>query len=234
MELYDSLMKQDPEGNDILWLAESFIAETHDDNPLITEGHTRFKFDIRQNITWTDNVPLTGEDVAFSLNYYRDAPGNPLGFDLSEMTAAYAPTQFEVIIEFNSESFWHLHSASYKPIIPKHFFQEWGINNWNLWNPNPPEVPMITSGPYNVSEYVAGEFIELTYNPNYFFTSWSSTDTRPIQVPTTSSGNPAPAGALPFDAPSLSYLDLAITIPSLIVIAVILVKWKRDRAMESF
>jgi hypothetical protein len=28
---------------------------------------------------------------------------------------------------------------------------------------------MVTSGPFNVSEYVAGEFVELTYNPNYFF-----------------------------------------------------------------
>ena len=28
---------------------------------------------------------------------------------------------------------------------------------------------MVTSGPFNISDYVAGEFVELTYNPDYVF-----------------------------------------------------------------
>ncbi|MHA2424873.1 MAG: ABC transporter substrate-binding protein [Candidatus Thorarchaeota archaeon] len=229
MMLSDSLMRQDPDGNDIMWLAESFMAEIHEDNPDVPDGHTRFTFDIRENITWSDGMPLSGEDVAFTLNYYRDAPGNPLGFRLSEMTAAYAPTTNVVVIEFNTESYWHLHSASYKPIIPKHFFQEWDLDNWNLWNPDPPNSLMITSGPYNVSDYVEGEFIELEFNPDYFFTSWSPANPRPEQVAATPTGNPAAPGVFSFDAPHLSYLDMMITIPSMIVIAVVLYKWRLSR-----
>jgi hypothetical protein len=46
----------------------------------------------------------------------------------------------------------------------------------------------VTSGPFNVSEYVAGEFCELTYNPNYFFgpdrtTTPTDTDTTPVTQP---------------------------------------------------
>ncbi|MGY5874970.1 MAG: ABC transporter substrate-binding protein [Candidatus Thorarchaeota archaeon] len=167
--LYDSLMRVGPEGEDILWLAESYTAETHADNPAVPEGHTRFTFDMIQNATWTDGVPLTADDVAYTLNYYRDSPGNPYGPDLSEMTAAYAPTTYRVVIEFNTESYWHLHTVSYKPIIPKHIFLDIGLDGWNTWDPQPPMESMVTSGPYNVSEYVPGEFCELTINRNYFF-----------------------------------------------------------------
>ena len=111
----------------------------------------------------------SAEDVAFSLNYFRDSPGNPYGPDLVEMTAAFAPTTYRMIVEFGSESFWHLHTIAYKPIIPKHMFLPRGLDGWNTWDPQPPQEMMVTSGPYNVSDYVAGEFCELTYNPNYVF-----------------------------------------------------------------
>jgi len=168
-QLYDSMIQLDSDGNDVMWLAESYIAETHEDNPAVPDGYTRFTFDLVQNATWTDGTQLTAEDVAFSLNYFRDSPGSPYAADLTELTAAYAPTPYTVIVEFNSESYWHLHTAAFKPIIPKHVFQEIGIDGWNTWNPHPPTEEMVTSGPFNISDYVAGEFVELTYNPNYVF-----------------------------------------------------------------
>jgi ABC-type transport system substrate-binding protein len=168
-QLYDSLMTQDDQGNDVLWLAESYTAQTHADNPDITDGHTRFTFNLIQNATWTDGTRLTAADVAFSLNYFRDAPGNPYGADLGDMTAAYAPTDYTVVVEFDTESYWHLHTVAYKPVIPKAVFEDIGLEGWNLWNPDPPTTAMVTSGPFNVSDYVAGEFVELTYNPNYYY-----------------------------------------------------------------
>jgi ABC-type transport system substrate-binding protein len=187
--LYDSLITIYSDGSDLLWLAESYTAETHDDNPAVPEGNTRFTFDMIQNATFTDGTPLTAEDAAYSLNYFRDAPGNPYAVDITEMTAAYAPTTYRLVVEFSSESYWHLHSISYKPIIPKHFFLTLGLDGWNEWDPQPPTEGMITSGPFNVSDYVAGEFCELEYNPDYFFgldrdEVWP-TDTAPTTLTTT-------------------------------------------------
>ncbi|MFW9927687.1 MAG: ABC transporter substrate-binding protein [Candidatus Thorarchaeota archaeon] len=167
-ELYDSLIIVDPYGNNMNWLCESYTMLTHDDYPHVPAGYTRIVFDIVQNASWTDGTPLTGEDVAFSLNYYRDTLGNPLGLALVDMTAAYALTPYQVIIEFNSESYWHLSSVANIPIIPKHEFEEIGLDGWNTWNPHPPEDEMVTSGPFNVSEYIEGEFTELTRNDAYF------------------------------------------------------------------
>ncbi|MHA1883398.1 MAG: ABC transporter substrate-binding protein [Candidatus Thorarchaeota archaeon] len=193
--MWDSLITIDGDGNDVNWLAESYLAETHEDNSEVPDGYTQFTFNMIQNATWTDGRPITAEDAAFSLNYFRDSPGNPYGPDLSDMTAAFAPTTYKLIVQFSSVSFWHLHTVSYKPVLPKHIFEVIGVDGWNVWNPNPPVTDLVSSGPFNVSDYVAGEFCELTWNPNYFYgppdhvnpvvdTDTETTDTGPVFDPT--------------------------------------------------
>ena len=54
--------------------------------------------------------------------------------------------------------------------------EKW-MEQWNLWQPNLPTEVMVTSGPFNVSEYIAGEFTELSYNPLYFYGLDHNTDT---------------------------------------------------------
>lgn len=166
--LYDSLMKLDPGYNDLNWLCEGYTVQTHDDNPNIPDGHSRITFEIVKNATWTDGTPLTAEDVAFTLNYRRDTKGSVEGEDFAGIVAAYTLTPYLVAVEFNTESIWNLHSIAYKPILPKHVFQEIGVENWDTWSPNPPVEPMVTSGPFNITEHIPGEFIELTRYNGYF------------------------------------------------------------------
>ncbi|MFW9918812.1 MAG: ABC transporter substrate-binding protein, partial [Candidatus Thorarchaeota archaeon] len=215
--LYDSLIRQSPDGTDFPWLATSYFFETHEDNPAIQEGHTRIFFTIIENATWSDGTPLTALDVAYTMNYYRDAPGNPYGADLSEMTAAYNISNHQVIIEFNSESYWHIHTIGYKPIIPKHVFEVIGLDYWNSWNPSPPEEDMVTSGPYNITDQVPDEYVELSRNRNYFYTPRDllSTELNPSE-------------SIPTDAGPIPLQHLFVTIPSVIVIIAVAIKWKRD------
>jgi peptide/nickel transport system substrate-binding protein len=219
--MYDSLIRQGPDGLDVPWLAESYRIETHEDNPSITQGHTRLTFELVQNATWSDGTPLTGEDVAFTLNYYREGFGNPYGADLTDMQAAYAPTRYSVIVEFEVESYWHLHTVGYKPIIPKHVFQGTNYSNWNLWNPNPPNDVMITSGPFNVSEYVAGEYVELTYNPNYFFGPYI-----PLEDETDTTSNLEFGWDIGIG--TITMTSVIVTSTSLAVIVIVLVLWKLE------
>jgi len=87
---YDSLIREGPEDNDINWFASDYSVETHADNSSVPENHTRITYNIIENATWTDAEPLTAADVAFSLNYYRDATGCPFGTGLTKLTTAYA------------------------------------------------------------------------------------------------------------------------------------------------
>ncbi len=232
--LYDSLLKLDANGLDMMWLAESFLAETHADNFAVPEGHTRFTFNLIQNATWTDGTPLTAEDAAYTMNYYHDAPGNPYGYDLTNMTLAYAETTYTLIVEFSSESYWHLYNIAYKPIIPKHVFEEVGVNDWNLWNPEPPGEMMVTSGPFNISDYQEGEFIELTFNPSYFYT-WSPCP--PYVTTPTSTTDFAPSSPLEWlinTLKSMSPLGLGIVTCSLIVIFTVIFVGRLEIQERSF
>ena len=167
--MYDSLLKPNSDGFDIPWLAESYEVTTHTDDSTVPEGHTRVVFDIRRNATWSDGIPITANDVSFTINYYRDMPGSPYRPSLWNMSQAVALTDHRVRFEFNTESFWHLHSIAYKPIIPKHIFLEIGLEGWDEWNPIPPGDSIVTSGPFLISGYIPGDVLEFKPNPNHFF-----------------------------------------------------------------
>jgi ABC-type transport system substrate-binding protein len=217
--MYDSLLKPSSDGIDIPWLAESFEVTTHSDDSTVPEGHTRIVFDIRRNATWSDGIPITANDVAFTINYYRDMPGSPYRPSLMNMSQAVALTNYRVRFEFNTESFWHLQSIAYKPIIPKHIFLEIGLEGWDEWNPNPPAEEMVTSGPFNISAYEAGGLLEFTFNPNYFF------DIRPDGYETTSPTNPSNP-QLGSDA--LAALQVGIVVAVIVVIVGIYSLHKRQ------
>jgi ABC-type transport system substrate-binding protein len=186
---YQTLMTVDWDGYWRNWFAEEIVTETHADNAAVPDGYTRFTVDILQNITFSDGVPLTAEDVAFSLNYLRDAPGNPFAPDLATLTAAYAPTPYTLVVEFSTQSYWNLHFFAAKPIMPKHFFENIPVAEWNLWQPDPLVDEYITIGPFYVSDRVEGEFTELTYRPDYVFAHDRTLQT----TETTTTTTPPPA-----------------------------------------
>ncbi|MFW9850309.1 MAG: ABC transporter substrate-binding protein, partial [Candidatus Thorarchaeota archaeon] len=166
--LYDSLIKLDPDNIDLNWLCENYTVQTHEDNPNVPDGRSKITFEIVQNATWTDGYPLTADDIAFTMNFRKNIEGSAYGEDFDGVEVAYAPTPYLVVVEFSTESIWNLHDISYKPILPKHIFQEIDVDDWEEWNPAPPDEPMVTSGPFNITEYIHGEFIEMTRFDDYF------------------------------------------------------------------
>jgi len=102
----------------------------------VLDGNTRFTFSIKDDIEWTDGVPVTAEDILFTFNYALDTRefGNPMGDDLAELSALYSPTPHRVVIEFATESYWHFNKFAYEYILPKHVFEEYELDEWNEWS----------------------------------------------------------------------------------------------------
>ncbi|NWF94582.1 MAG: hypothetical protein HXY34_00395, partial [Candidatus Thorarchaeota archaeon] len=175
--LYDSLLRRGPDGKDLPWLATSYTAQTHAQNSSIPSGHTRFVFQVVRNATWSNGWPLTADDIAFSLNFYKNGFGIWLGVDLVDMVSATAPTPYELVVEFSTESYWHLHTIAYKYVISELAFASITPSNWSSWNPDP--ETMVTSGPFLFSDRAIDEFCRLAKNPRYFL--------RPNEPPTVSS-----------------------------------------------
>jgi len=165
-ELYPSLFKYGPDMVPHTDLARQMFIDTHDDNPSISEGHTRFTIDLIENATWSDGTPLTAEDVANSFTYIVEsgAYGNPQAVECIDLVAAYAPLPYRVVLEYNTESYWHFSNFAFDYIFPRHIFHdvdgEIGYEEWNTWNPViDPEHHHVTSGPFILTEYNPGEYI---------------------------------------------------------------------------
>jgi peptide/nickel transport system substrate-binding protein len=169
--LESSLLKRNPDGVFTSWLAESFLVETHVTNAAVPIGHTRFTFDLIENATWSDGNPLTAQDVAFSIIYYKDgvAYGNPTGVGLSDVVAAYASEPYQAVVEFSSESYWHLSKIALLNILPQHVFEVIGIDGWSTWNPVQSSDPYVTCAPFELLNWVPGEFVELNYRDDFFY-----------------------------------------------------------------
>ncbi|MFW9844538.1 MAG: ABC transporter substrate-binding protein [Candidatus Thorarchaeota archaeon] len=197
-ELYSSLYQLGPNGAPLQDLAVSLLMETHDDNPVVIPGHTRFTIDLIRNATWTDGKPLTADDVVFTLNYlYELIPNDELvkwDWDLSNLASVFNPTVYQVVVEFLTESYWNFEEFAYLKILPKHIYtseicQE---TQWHSWNPGfNDDHPLVTSGPFTLSSYDRGEYYVLSRNPDYYYryepSSTATTNTTTSLTNTTTS-----------------------------------------------
>ena len=169
--LYSSLYKYGPDLAPWPDLAESVLVETHAENAAVPTGHTRYTIDIIQNASWSDGMPLTAEDVAYTFTYAVEsyAYGNPAGADLGDLVAAYAPSTYRVILEFSTESYWQFSDFAFDYIIPEHIFQDIGYDGWNDWNPVFSSDPQVTSGPFQFVSYSTGDWYRIGKNPLYYY-----------------------------------------------------------------
>jgi ABC-type transport system substrate-binding protein len=165
--LFDSLVKIGPDGNDILWMCEDYQVLTHADDSSVPEGQMRILVDVIQNATWSDGTPITAEDFAFSLNFIRN--NVPVaGADLFHMFRCYAVSSTELLIEFDSVSFWHWHNIAYKRIIPEQVWIDYA-DAYDQYQPSPSNLDeMMISGAFLPTTWAQGEFVELSQNSMYF------------------------------------------------------------------
>ena len=235
MELqYSSLFDYGPDMLPIPDLARNWSVETHSDDALIPEENIRYTFDIIQNATWSDGVPLTAKDVVFTLLYMRLMEPEFEFFKIKRhwsydhLKAAYSPTPHRVVFEYNTKSYWLFSVFAHMRVVPEHIFSnetfasQW---DWNDWDPIfNSKHPLLTSGPFvynGHSESVEGEnsfeYYNFAANPNYYFSpprAQTPTTTTPTS---TTLGN----GLTP-------EMTIAITFCSILVIVVFVGEYIRS------
>lgn len=112
--VYASLLEKD-ETSDVSWLAESWGFEGND-----------YTFTLFDNLTFQDGTPLTTEDVAFSIDYFKEYPpvSNSLGagekFIVDSYTIVDDKTITITVKEANADTLSNLGSFV---IIPKHIWE---------------------------------------------------------------------------------------------------------------
>ena len=165
--MFDSLFTTSPkDGKIIPKLAKSY--ETKDGKTYIVH--------LRRGIKWSDNKPITADDVVFTWNKIILAGlGNTSTRDavmidgkLPKVTKVDDYTvKFEIIKPF--APFLHLMAVQ---VAPKHVFEpvtKQGAKAFDMfYSTNTPPEKFVVSGPFKLKEYKAAQRVVFERNPNYY------------------------------------------------------------------
>jgi peptide/nickel transport system substrate-binding protein len=129
-----------------------------------SDDSMQFTYTIRDDVVWSDGQPLTADDVAYTLNLYRQYSGAlPQGY-LTQIDGEVEAVD-GTHITFRTKAPTGLYTGEfpymYAYILPRHVFEQ-------LDNPKAFEnVPQVASGPFMMTEYEVGQFVKLERNPEW-------------------------------------------------------------------
>jgi peptide/nickel transport system substrate-binding protein len=129
----------------------------------ISEDRKTITFDLVKNAKWSDGKPITSADVKYSLEVLGD---NGLLFSsyTDNVTAIRTPDEHTVVIE-TSKPDARIVGGMWIYIIPEHI---WGkVPLKELTGAYKPELPLVASGPYMVTEFERGRIIRMERNPEW-------------------------------------------------------------------
>lgn len=135
--VYDTLVWKDQKGI-IPWLADSWEC---------TPDGLQWTFQLRPDVKWQDDRPLTADDVCFSFAYLRQHPFEWLPMERIAKVEPRGDTAVVVQLKAPYAPFLHQIAGSL-PIIPKHVWQD-------VADPRNTAGPdrVMGSGPYRLVQY---------------------------------------------------------------------------------
>jgi peptide/nickel transport system substrate-binding protein len=150
-------------------------------------GKTSITFTIRSGVKWSDGVPFTADDVAYTFNIMKQVPATDLyalwsAAGLQSVTASGD----QVTMDFKQAAQPYFYFfADQVAIVPKHIFDTGDAaahpDTWN--DPNP-----VGTGPFEVNPCSANN-IQYTANPNYW--QAGKPDVQKIEYPAYLDNGPA-------------------------------------------
>jgi len=121
---------------------------------------TTWVFDIRKGVYFTNGEPLTGNDVAFSINRILNPSFNSPQYSNFSYIKSAVGTTSQVTITTKTPSPLLLTYLTTLSIVPEAYVKKVGNTYFNL---HP-----IGSGPYELVKWVQGESVTLRANPHYW------------------------------------------------------------------
>jgi peptide/nickel transport system substrate-binding protein len=154
--IFEGLLKIDSDSLEII----PHIAKSWD----ISEDKLTYTFHLRDDVHFSDNVPLTAHDVKFSHDVVMDptndtAAGRSLRVDIESATVL---DDYTIQFKVNKPYIYHLVVMGGNEIYPKHIYGKGEFNN------HPNNRAPVGSGPYTFDSWTTGQQIVLARNENYW------------------------------------------------------------------
>jgi len=154
-QLYLSLLKYDKDLNLTGQLAKSWE---------IASDNKTFIFHLRDDLKWSDGIPLTSTDCLFTLQLIQDDhTQSAYKADYAMVTQVEAPDPVTFVVHYKEPFSPALASWASLAILPKHIFENEDIMHTEL-----SRHPKASIGPYLLSDWQSQQSILLAANPDYF------------------------------------------------------------------
>jgi len=105
--------------------------------PVISDDHLTYTFDLKENVTFSDGKPLTGEDVIFTIktikNPFTDAQALRNYFVDLKSVELVDGNKFKVRITMSKPYFKAVYTIGGTAITPKHILDKDGMNDKFTW-----------------------------------------------------------------------------------------------------
>lgn len=150
--LYDSLFTISPDNVAVPWMVE--------DDYTVSADMKVFTMTLREGQFWHDGTPVTGEDVAFTFDYFKNEFTHGRWSPISRQVESVAVNGRELVITLYNANPGFLRAVlADLRIVQKAQYE--GVTD-------PSELPNLGSGAYRLVEYRVGEFYTLEAVEGYF------------------------------------------------------------------
>jgi peptide/nickel transport system substrate-binding protein len=121
-------------------------------------------FKIRSGVKWSDGVPLTAHDVAYTFNriMHGSAEKTNYGNYVADFKTVTAPNDTTVVVTTKKPDPSMLALQVY--ILPEHIWKNVSEKQVNTFT----NTQMVGSGPFIMDKRVTGQFVRMKANPNYW------------------------------------------------------------------
>lgn len=144
---------------DDLGAVPDFVIDTE-----VSEDGTTFTYTVRDDLVWSDGEPMTAEDMAFTLDIYKEKHAYlPQGY-LGLVESVEAPDDTTVVLRTSEPTSLYSGAAPYMYtyILPEHVWSDHADAPKQYEN-----VPSVGSGPFFIAEYERGQFVRMERNPHW-------------------------------------------------------------------
>jgi peptide/nickel transport system substrate-binding protein len=123
-----------------------------------------FTYTMRSGMKWSDGQPFTANDVAWTLNYYKQHNISNYASDLALVkdVTVVDDTHFEIHSTQPTSIYGGATVFLYDYILPEHIWSK--LDQPKKFS----NVPAVGSGPYTIESYQQGQAVTLKRNPYYW------------------------------------------------------------------
>lgn len=127
-----------------------------------TPDYTKWTLHVRDGLKWGDGMPVTAEDVKFSLEMWT----NPnIGYEYPFHEKITVLDSHNLEITFKQPISSTVFTFNWLAMLPKHLLEPLDLDHifsWPFW------VQPIGNGPYRYVRHIPGVMTELEVNPDYY------------------------------------------------------------------